>query len=515
MRPRNKLTREQKAELIKAKIYRWMEWRSTKSGPGGVPLPPPANMAEHTCTISVCKDYIETIDEDMRVYGCLLSGITHVCQPKFPQLCWAKYTFEGCHFCVFSKIELDRTLVFSGPKISKKWMRRQLTDCDIYVPEIIQEEEEEMKEKAKWNVAIEKEENMGSSFWSGVSSTIPIYKLGHYNRCLDRVVSEEMTRGSMYIDFCTELERMARECVREMLFHSESRNMLEIVWKNTALDKSKQHIQEYAQVCEKNDIAINMHIMDNIYRSYQNLYRNKTKALPENGQVYTYATEHVCKLAVSLWLIGMVAIGGFPFKSSERGNSVIDHFTQGSEKENKIFRKLSGKVNEQAYKRCVQKFTADCIIRMASMNDVHLLFNNQPYTHPVFPAEPLFRDVLPNAEVVKELRKISRAKYLTDNAIAEGRILGHRLFQFIDLAHLHEMCARAIDAVRAGEDSNNPYLLLVEMYSKMDSLYFVCFSFFLLLFVFFFFFPEEGSSVSNLYTLFLSGKSPYTGYVQA
>ena len=94
-------TNDRKSPLIEA-------WNKGRAAMGFNPVPD----KEHVCSIECRLQYIDTICPQLRLYGCRLSGATHVCN-GLANPCDISYTDrEGYHFCTFSGRGLGKTVVY-------------------------------------------------------------------------------------------------------------------------------------------------------------------------------------------------------------------------------------------------------------------------------------------------------------------------------------------------------------------------------------------------------------------
>jgi len=71
----------------------------------------PAIDKEHVCNIECRLKYIDTICPQLKLFGCRVSGATHVCDGG-RGMCYVSYTDkDGYHFCTFSGRDLGKTIV--------------------------------------------------------------------------------------------------------------------------------------------------------------------------------------------------------------------------------------------------------------------------------------------------------------------------------------------------------------------------------------------------------------------
>lgn len=78
---------------IETRVGEWLAWRRDALGREGVDY-------GHSCTLG-CRQHILRIDPQLQLYGCNLSGRTHLCQRR-AETCLAYYVDEATHFCVFT-----------------------------------------------------------------------------------------------------------------------------------------------------------------------------------------------------------------------------------------------------------------------------------------------------------------------------------------------------------------------------------------------------------------------------
>ena len=79
--------------LIDGKVAEWLRWRRDTLGRPHVDW-------GHVCGLG-CRDHVRKIDPMLQLYGCDLSGRSHLCERR-PETCEAYYVESGSRWCAFN-----------------------------------------------------------------------------------------------------------------------------------------------------------------------------------------------------------------------------------------------------------------------------------------------------------------------------------------------------------------------------------------------------------------------------
>ena len=97
--------RRREAKTVDEVLERWQHMRLKELGFKTI-------IEGHVCSMGTCEasGSIQLIDDDLNLYGCIKSGVFHVCEASISQSCKETYTTtEGDILCIFSKKAVSRS----------------------------------------------------------------------------------------------------------------------------------------------------------------------------------------------------------------------------------------------------------------------------------------------------------------------------------------------------------------------------------------------------------------------
>lgn len=249
-------------KTIKKVIEEWMEWRKTKLFKFDVDQ-------QHLCTV-MCqtKRWIQCLDQDRDVFGCLMSGRTHTCRRNLD--CHARFINPSSFSCcVFSLYEIQTTM-----------------HGNVF------EDVEKARDDERGVGAGENEDHQENH--SSQHQQQPLKKLPRKKKMRKLKVASSVL--GIYDSLDTNLHNDARMVIRDLLWNTERRSMVDASKLKMLKKRANTAVSKYMKTCSRtNTVPCVPKIIDIISEKMSSVHRNVP--LPFDADLETkYA-----RLIVNLW----------------------------------------------------------------------------------------------------------------------------------------------------------------------------------------------------------------------